>query len=138
MMKLTGFVAMTTAMTLTLALATSAGAEDQTAQQSKGQIRLAKMLAGRVAGEPQSCIPMNSSTDLTVIDKTALVYKSGRTLYVNITHSPASIDDNDTLVRRTSNPSRLCSTDIITAVGSSGFYSGNVSLGEFVPYRKAD
>lgn len=118
----------------------SAGAETATAEApSKGEIKLAKMLEGRVAGEPQRCIRNFPQTNLTVIDGTALVYKSGRTLYVNVPKNPRTLDDRDALVRRTSMGSRLCNTDIITTVDlSAGHYTGNVLLGEFIPYRKAE
>lgn len=126
----------------TIVAAPSLGAQaqssDDAAQQTEGEIKLAKMLEGRVAGEPQNCIRMMPTTDLTVIDGTALVYKSGRTLYVNVTHNPNSIDEDDTLVRRTSFSSRLCNTDIITKIDRfHGGYTGNVNLGAFIPYRKA-
>ncbi len=128
---------------LGLALATGAplAAQDDgnDAAPTEGEAKLARMLEGRVAGEPQNCIPMRPHADLTVIDRTALVYEVGQTLYVNVTRDPRRLDDNDTLVRRTSIPNRLCSTEIITKIDRfHGAYTGNVSLGEFIPYRKAD
>lgn len=117
----------------------SVGAETpETEEMTKGEIKLAKMLKGRVAGDPRKCIRNFPQLDLTVIDGTALVYKSGRTLYVNVPKNPKALDDSDTLVRRTSFGHRLCNTDIITTVDqTAGHYTGNISLGEFVPYRKA-
>lgn len=106
---------------------------------SKGEIRLAKMLEGRVAGEPQSCIRMLPNTDVTVIDGTAIVYRTGRTLYVNVPSDADSLDDRDTMVRRTSMASQLCSSDIITTIdGQNGIYTGNISLTQFIPYRKVE
>ena len=117
-------------------VAPSVGAEENT-ESSAGEIKLAKMLEGRVAGEPQSCITVRPNYDLKVIDGTALVYKSGRTLYVNVPDNARSVDDNDTLVRRTSLSNRVCKMDIITTVDQgSGFYTGNILLGDFIPYRK--
>jgi hypothetical protein len=79
---------------------------------------------------------MRPGVDLTIIDGTALVYKSGKTLYVNIPRNADDIDDRDTLVTRRSS-SRLCRTDIVTTQDSSiGMYTGNIFLGDFVPYRK--
>lgn len=105
---------------------------------TEGQIKLEKLLEGRVAGEPQSCIRMLRNVDLTIIDETALVYKSGGTLYVNIPRNAEDIDDRDTLVTRRSSSS-LCRTDIVTTQDSmNGFYTGNIMLGDFVPYRRAD
>jgi hypothetical protein len=101
-----------------------------------GEAKLAKLLDGRVAGEPESCIRTFPHTDLTVIDGTALVYKQGRTLWVNRTHEPRDIDDNDALVSRQFG-AQLCRTDIVTTIDrNAGFYTGNIFLSDFVPYRR--
>ncbi|MXO91658.1 hypothetical protein [Pontixanthobacter aquaemixtae] len=117
----------------------SVGAETQSSEEmTEGEAKLAKMLEGRVAGEPQSCIYAAPNLDIKVIDGTALVYKSGRTLYVNVPHNARSLDDRDTMVRRTTFGNRWCNTDIITTVDRHvGHYTGNINLGKFVPYRKA-
>ncbi|MBL4858880.1 MAG: hypothetical protein JKY36_06765, partial [Erythrobacter sp.] len=47
---------------------------DETAEMTRGEQKLAKMLEGRVAGEPQNCIRTIGSRSLTSIDDTALVY----------------------------------------------------------------
>lgn len=107
---------------------------------SEGETKLAKMLEGREAGEARSCIRLLPNDRLTVIDGTALVYRSGGTLWVNRTSDPDSIDDNDTFVRRTfGSGTRLCRTDIVTTIDRfAGFYTGNVFLSDFVPYRRTD
>lgn len=123
-----------TAVAAALLAAPALQAEDR--EMSEGEAKLAKMLEGRVAGDPQSCVYMRPTTKLTVIDGTALVYKSGRTLYVNIPRNAEDIDDRDTLVTRRSSSS-LCRTDIVTTQDRSiGFYTGNIFLGDFVPYTK--
>ena len=107
------------------------------AAKTEGQIKLEKMLEGRVAGEPQSCLYMRPNVDLIVIDETALVYKSGSTLWVNIPRNAEDIDDSDTLVSRRST-ANLCRTDIVTTQDSfNGFFTGSLQLGDFVPYRRA-
>lgn len=101
-----------------------------------GEAKLAKMLEGRVAGEPTSCISLFPATDLTIIDGTALVYKRGGTMWVNRTADPERLDRRDTLVTRNYS-NRLCSYDIVTTVDlPGGFYTGNIFLEDFVPYRK--
>ena len=124
----------------TMVLAPSVNAETPDADPqpvTKGEAKLAKMLEGRVAGEPQNCIRNFPTARLTVIDGTALVYKSGKTLYVNIPENARSLDDRDIQVRRTSFGSRLCNTDIIsTADQGTGMYTGAILLGKFVPYTK--
>lgn len=106
--------------------------------QSEGQAELAELLEGRIAGEPQSCVRTYPNTHIDIIDGTALVIERGSTLYVNIPQHPESLDDDDALkIRRTS--SQLCRSDIVTTFDSSGgFYTGNVFLGDFVPYEKVE
>jgi hypothetical protein len=100
--------------------------------------RLAKLLEGRVAGEPQDCISLSTVTSSQVIDKTAIVYRVGGTLWVNRPEGGAeSLDDGDILVTKLSG-SQLCRIDTIQLQHrGSNMYSGFVSLGKFVPYRRA-
>ena len=116
-----------------LSLAVSADARPKIAPEAK----LAKMLDGRVAGEPQDCIFLPSIRGTRVIDKTAIVYDAGRTLWVNRPRSGAeSLDDDDVLLTRL-HSSSLCSIDIVELRDRYGhFYNGFVGLGEFVPYKR--
>jgi hypothetical protein len=118
-----------------LALAGTAGA----APRGSGEAELAKLLQGRVAGEPTSCIRTYSNNDMRKIEGTALVFGRGNTIYVNRTTDPASIDEDDALlIRKMGTGGELCRTDIITTFEPSAhFYTGNVFLTDFVPYRRA-
>ena len=123
------------AAALGLGAASMAAADDV----PRGEAKLAKMLEGRVAGEPQSCINTFPSRALTQIDDTALVYREGRTLWVNRTRTPDAIDDDDYLVIRKFGGTRLCRTDQVETYSRPGnFFSGVIFLGDFVPYRLAD
>ncbi len=114
-----------------------AGAADARPMQS-GEAELATLLQGRVAGQPTECIRTLPSDPVTTIDRTALVFGRGDTIYVNRTRFPESIDDNDALViRKFGTGTSLCRTDLITTFDrTSQFYSGNVYLAEFVPYKR--
>lgn len=98
---------------------------------------LAKLLEGRVAGEPQDCISLSTARSSQIIDNTAIVYKVGSTYWVNRPRGGAeSLDDDDILVTKTTS-SQLCSIDPVELRDrTSHFYSGFVSLGKFVPYRR--
>ena len=108
------------------------------AERKSGEEKLAELIDGRVAGEPQSCINTFNSRPLTVIDDTAIVYRSGDTVYVNRTRAPETLDDDDILViRKFGTGSRLCRLDqITTRERTGGFYTGNIFLTDFVPYRR--
>jgi hypothetical protein len=121
-----------------LTVAALAGAADARPRLT-GEAELAQMLQGRVAGAPVECITTyGSGNDMRVIDRTALVFGRGNTIYVNRTQDPRSVDDNDVLViRKFGSGSQLCRTDIITTLDrGSRMYSGNVFLTRFVPYRR--
>ena len=122
-----------------IAAAAVAGAPGPRAREKIApQAKLPKLLEGRVAGEPQNCISLSTARSSQIIDKTAIVYKVGNTLWVNRPKGGAeSLDDDDILVTRTTS-SQLCSIDTIQLRDrTSHFYTGFVSLGEFVPYRRA-
>lgn len=101
-----------------------------------GEEQLAKMLEGREAGKPVSCISMSDSRDQTVIDKTALVYKSGNTLWVNRPRNADQLDDDDILVTYPAGGS-FCRLDRVQTVDRPGhFVTGFLMLEDFVPYRR--
>lgn len=121
----------------TFAIACSAPLAAQDAEPlTKGEAKLAKMLEGRIAGEPSNCIRTLGSRNLQQIDETAIVYRDGDTLWVNYTRSPDAIDDNDYLVIRKFGTSQLCRTDQITTYDRfANFFSGVIFLDDFIPYR---
>ena len=108
---------------------------------AKGEEKLAKMLEGRVAGEPTDCVnTLRGGGSLQIIDKTAIVYRQGRTLWVNRTTHPETLDDDDYLViRHFGSGSRLCRTDNITTRDRTGnFFTGAIFLQDFVSYRRSE
>lgn len=108
-------------------------------EMTKGEKRLAEVLEGRVAGEPQRCIRTRLNERLRVIDKTAYVYGNGRTIYVQRTRNPDDIDRDDILISRRFNASQLCRLDVVTTADRvSGFFSGAVFFEDFVPYTRAE
>lgn len=127
---------------LALTAAPPALAEEEkpeSAEMTKGEKKLAKMLKGRVAGEPQRCIRTRLNDRLRVIDKTAYVYGSGRTIYVQRTRNPDDIDRDDIVVSRRFNASQLCRLDVVTTADRlAGFFTGAVFFEDFVPYTRAE
>ena len=100
------------------------------------QQQLDKLLDGRVAGKPVHCISQYDTREMQVLDKTAIVYGWGNTIWVNTPRNAADLDDDDIMVTRLTG-SQFCSLDIVNTVDrSGGFTNGFISLGEFVPYRR--
>ena len=105
--------------------------------ETKGEKRLSKLLQGRVAGEPQTCIRSRPTERMQTIDGTAYVYGSGNTIYVQRTQSPDRIDDTDALVIRRFDASQLCKLDTITTIDPfTGIFTGVVFFENFVPYTR--
>ncbi|MDZ4308540.1 hypothetical protein [Allopontixanthobacter sp.] len=124
---------------LTLLAAPGAAQPDTGEKPSKGATELAKLLDGRVAGEPQTCVRTLPSESINVIDGTALVVGRGKTIYVNVPQYADSLDEDDILLIRRYNGSQLCRLDWIeTRDRHGGFYNGNVMLNDFVPYTRAE
>jgi hypothetical protein len=103
------------------------------------EAELARVVAGRVAGEPVDCIDMHRVRSSHIIPGTAIVYDSGGVLYVNRPRGGAeSMDQWDIMVNRLYS-SELCSIDTVELIDQgSQMYSGTVFLGEFVPYRRVE
>ena len=121
-----------------VAAATLASGPSVAAERLTGEAKLEKMLEGRVAGEPRSCINTRVHRDSTVINNTAVVYGRGKTIWVNRTVHPDSLNDWDSLLTR-QHGTQLCRQDIVTTFDrSSGMYTGNIFLTEFVPYTRVD
>ena len=122
------------ALSLTaLALAAPAAAERRT-----GDERLAELLEGRVAGEPTNCIPTRRNARMYIIDDTAVIYETGRTVYVNYTRYPENLDSSDVLVIRDNYPT-MCKTTRIEVRSPSMIDSLGTPLflTDFIPYERA-
>ncbi|WP_425995650.1 hypothetical protein [Caulobacter sp. DWR1-3-2b1] len=122
-----------------LAGASSALAGDE--GNAKGERSLAKMVEGRVAGEPIDCIDPRRSLMIDVIDKTAIVIRMpAGIVYVNRPEMGVAALDHDSIINPRTNGVRLCRGDAVAMVDRGGKGSAgsraSVSLGQFVPYTK--
>jgi hypothetical protein len=130
-------IATTFALAAMLAASGSAIARPSAAE--RGQERLDKLLAGRVAGKPVSCISLHNIQSSEIIDRTAIVYRvGGGRLYLNRPEmGRESLNDDDIMVTKTVG-SQLCRIDTVRLVDrGSRFETGFVGLGDFVPYSRA-
>jgi hypothetical protein len=112
-------------------------AQTQAAAPTRGEKRLAKLIEGRVAGTPVSCIRNLPRDSLEVIDRTAYVYGSGNTIYIQRTRDPERISDTDTLITNRFSATQLCRLDQTTTIDRfTGFFTGAVFFEDFVPYTR--
>lgn len=88
-------------------------------------------------GETVSCISARS-TDITPVDESTLLVRSGGAYYANVLQGKCSrIDDNFTRIELKLFSNQLCSGEIIKVVHqSNGTFLSSCSLGEFEKLRK--
>ena len=106
---------------------------------ARTQAELSRELAGRVAGAPQSCLPEYSTSQLNVIDNNTLIYRDGRTVWVQRPRGGCSglANSGNTLVTRKFGTSQMCDGDISQVVDlRTGMLAGSCVFGPFVPYTK--
>jgi hypothetical protein len=122
---------------LASAAAAFAPAQAGSPDPAKGERELARVLEGRVAGEPVDCIDLHRIRSSRIINRTAIVYDAGGTLYVNRPRAGArSLKDWDVMVTRPFG-SRLCRVDTVQMYSpGSTMFGGVVFLGDFVPYKR--
>jgi hypothetical protein len=121
-------------------LAAPAIAQDDDADMTRGEKQLARMLEGREAGEAERCVRTFPSARITIIDGEGIIVRTGNRVYFNRTTNPETLDDDDILViRRYSGDSRLCERETLETYSRGGnFFTGIVSLEEFVPYERVE
>jgi hypothetical protein len=115
---------------------TGAAATAKASLAEQGEAKLARMLEGRVAGEPVNCVSALRSNRIEVIEHVGIVYDAGNTIYVARAADPRSLGRFDVPVIDRFG-SQLCSTDTIRTVDrASGHFTGVVFLEDFVPYTR--
>ena len=118
------------------ALLAAASAHAETAQE-RGEAQLARMLGDRIAGQQVECFHWTNATRPVVIDRVALVYDTGPTLYVARPANAELLDPRDTIRVTRSSSQRLCTRDkfyVVTREG--GLITGRAEIEGFVPYAR--
>lgn len=105
----------------------------------KAQRELADALAGRTPGPPLRCIPSYRSDQMQVIDDYTILFRDGRTVYLQ--KPPGGCiglaNGGRTLVTRKFGTSDTCEGDINHLVDlPSGIQAGTCVFGPFVPYTR--
>lgn len=116
-----------------LALASCAASSARSPDDETAEI--AKELAGKTAGEPRSCIPLDDARSAKAYHD-VLIYRTSRALtYVNAAQGCDSFDPDPIFVNQVMG-SQLCRGDIVQLVSRTGGIPGPFCiLGDFTPYR---
>jgi len=118
-----------------------ATAPDQITHSPKAQKELNEALAGRTPGKPESCLPNYRTTQMQVIDDWTILFKDGRTVYVqNPRGGCRGLGIGGyTLVTREFGINEMCEGDINNLVDlRSGMPGGSCIFGPFLPYTKTN
>ena len=112
----------------------------QPVRSAKAEQRYQELLAGKVAGTPQSCLPSYRSNDMVVIDDNTVLFREGSNrTWVNRLQSGCSNlgSGHYALVTRTYGGAGLCRGDIAQVADvQNGITVGSCVLGDFVPYTR--
>jgi hypothetical protein len=94
-------------------------------------------IAGRVAGQPQRCIPTQQTEGLRPANRTTLVSGNGKTVWVNrVQHQCSGFSRWDVLVMEPIG-SQYCRGDLVRSVDPVSRIPGAAcQLGDFVPYTR--
>lgn len=118
---------------------TSCAALPSAPRAERDAMRLQEATEGRVAGQAASCLPHYRSGDMTILDNGTLLFRDGRTTWVNQLREGCAGAGwgHYALVTRTYGGVGLCGGDIVELVDlSSGSFAGACTVGDFVPYRR--
>ncbi len=98
---------------------------------------VAQVLAGRVAGQPKSCISTDQSSGLRAIDEQTLAYGNGRIIYINRLGGPCpGVRPLSTLIVEAEG-TQYCRGDRVRGREIGSIIAGPTCiLGDWVPYRR--
>ena len=122
-----------------LVAAAAAGCAGTGAEPQAGEDVLSRALAGRTAGPPRNCVPIESGRSLTVVERGMILYGSGRTIWLARLRDPCpSLRRLDTLIVEPMG-SQYCRGDQIRSIDPVSRIPGPVCMiDSFVPYTRAD
>lgn len=97
----------------------------------------ANVLAGRVAGPPQTCISVNPAENIHALDAQTLAYGYGRTIYVNHLRAPCpAIGEANTIIVEAATGNQYCRGDRVRGREPGAIIAGpSCNLQDWVPYR---
>ena len=122
------------------ALASCTTAAPQQLQRSdRAEVELQSLVAGKVAGKPQSCLPGFRTENMIVVDDNTVFYRAGSQLYRQdfMGGQCNGLGSGHYALVTRQFGSTLCRGDIADVMDtSSGMSVGSCVMGDFVPYSR--
>ena len=105
---------------------------------ARAQQKLSRLLAGKVAGPPVSCLPSYRQKDMTVIDDYTIAFRDGvDRVWINKPHGGCNLlgSGSYALVTHGVGGMGLCRGDIGNVVDSMNHVTvGSCVMSDFIPY----
>lgn len=120
-------------------LASCSTAPVQEVRSPKAERELASALAGRIVRPAVRCLPNYRTTQMQVIDDWTILYRDGRTVYVQNPRGGCHGlgIGSYTMVTRQYGTNQMCDGDFSQLVDlRTGMYGGACIFGPFTPYTK--
>lgn len=122
------------------ALASCTTAPPPQARSVQGEQEFQRLLAGKVARPPTSCMQTYQANDMRVIDENTIAFRQGSNrVYVAHMRGPCSNLDRPgyALVTKEFGSAQLCNGDIAQVVDTSSRMTvGSCVFGDFTPYYR--
>jgi hypothetical protein len=120
----------------------SAAAEQQPIRSPQGQEQYQRLIQGKVAGKPISCLPSYRANDTIVIDEQTVAFRVAGGSEVYIVHmlgGCTNLGRSDyVMLTKQVGPSGLCRGDIAQIVDPINRITvGSCTFGDFIPYTRA-
>ena len=122
-----------------LVACTTTAAQQRPLRSAAKQQEFDRMLAGKVAGPPLSCLPHYRSNDMVVIDESTIAFRDGsRRVFVNhMMGGCSNLGGAYALVTRQFGSPDLCRGDIGQVVDLTTHSTvGSCVFGDFIPYTR--
>jgi hypothetical protein len=119
------------------ALASCTTAPPPPTRSAAKQAEYERLIAGKVAGPPVSCLPTYRQNDMVVIDDNTIAFRDGsRRTYINhMQGGCANLGGPYALVTKTYGTAQLCRGDIGQVVDVANHFTvGSCVFGDFIPY----
>jgi hypothetical protein len=130
----------TSLLLIAAALGSCSTAPEQVVRSPTGQITYDKLVAGKVAGPPISCLPNYNANDMSVIDSQRVAFRvGGSTTYImHLSPGCGGLGSGNTaLLTKQFGISGLCRGDIAQAFDTLNHMTvGSCVIGDIVPYTK--